>query len=48
VGLIFVAVGGGGRTRWRRALFAGGRGRVRAQAADLALSMLLEHLEHGR
>ena len=48
VGLVFVAVGGRGRTRWRRVLLKGGRGRVRAQAADLALSMLLEHLENGR
>jgi PncC family amidohydrolase len=48
VGLVFVAVSGGGRTRCRRAVFAGGRGRVRAQAADLALKMLLEHLENGR
>lgn len=48
VGLVFVAVCGGGRTRWRRALFAGGRDRVRAQAADLALIVLLEHLEDGR
>jgi PncC family amidohydrolase len=48
VGLVFVAVSGGGRTRCRQAVFAGGRARVRAHAADLALIMLLEHLEHGR
>jgi PncC family amidohydrolase len=48
VGLVFVAVSGRGRTRCRREIFAGSRSRVRAQAADLALMMLLEHLEHGR
>jgi len=45
VGLVFVAVCGFGRARSRRALFAGDRQRVRDQAADLALIMLLEHLE---
>ena len=48
VGLVFVAVSGRGRTLCRRALFAGGRARVRAQAADLALILLLEHLEDGQ
>jgi len=45
VGLVYVAVCGFGRTRCRRALFGGSRQRVRDQAADLALIMLLEHLE---
>ena len=45
VGLVYVAVCGFGRTRCRRSLFAGDRRRVRLQAADLALLMLLEHLE---
>jgi PncC family amidohydrolase len=45
VGLVYVAVCGFGRARCRRAVFAGDRQRVRAQAADLALLMLLEHLE---
>lgn len=45
VGLVYVAVSGFGRTRCRKALFAGDRRRVRDQAADLALNMLLEHLE---
>jgi len=44
VGLVYVAVSGFGRTRCRRALFGGSRRRVRDQAADLALIMLLEHL----
>ena len=48
VGLVFVAVCGFGRALSRRALFAGDRGRVRDQAADLALNMLLEHLEEVR
>jgi len=48
VGLVFVAVSGPARTRCRRALLAGDRDRVRAQAADLALILLLEHLEDGR
>lgn len=48
VGLVYVAVSGFGRTRWRGALFAGTRQRVRDQAADLALIMLLEHLEEER
>lgn len=48
VGLVFVAVSGRGRTLCRRALLAGGRARVRAQAADLALILLLEHLEDGQ
>lgn len=47
VGLVYVAVSGFGRSRCRRALFAGDRQRVRAQAAELALKMLLEHLEEG-
>ena len=45
VGLVYVAVCGFGRTRCRRALFGGGRQRVRVQAADLAFIMLLEHLK---
>lgn len=45
VGMVYVAVCGFGRTRCRNALFAGDRQRVRGQAADLALIMLLEHLE---
>ena len=45
VGLVYVAVCGSGRSCCRRALFAGARQRVRDQAADLALIMLLEHLE---
>jgi len=45
VGLVYVAVVGFGRARVRRAMFAGDRQRVRDQAADLALVMLLEHLE---
>lgn len=45
VGLVYVAVCGFGRTRCHRALFGGRRQRVRDQAADLALNMLLEHLE---
>ena len=45
VGLVYVAVCGFGRTRCRRARFGGARQRVRDQAADLALIMLLEHLE---
>lgn len=45
VGLVYVAVSGFGRVRCRRALFAGDRRGVRDQAADLALNMLLEHLE---
>jgi len=47
VGLVYVAVSGFGRTRCRPARFAGDRQRVRAQAADLALIMLLEHLEEA-
>jgi len=47
VGLVYVAVCGFGRTRCRGALFAGDRRRVRDQAADLALIMLLEHLEEA-
>ena len=45
VGLVYVAVCGFGRTRCRGTVFPGDRGRVRDQAADLALNMLLEHLE---
>lgn len=45
VGLVYVAVCGYGRTRSRRALFNGARQRVRDQAADLALIMLLKHLQ---
>jgi len=45
VGLVYVAACGFGRTRCRRACFAGDRQRVRDQAADLALILLLEHLE---
>lgn len=48
VGLVHVAVCGGGATRSRRAVLAGDRRRVRGQAAELALIMLLEHLEDGR
>jgi len=47
VGLVCVAVCGFGRTRMRQTLIPGGRQRVRAQAADLALFLLLEHLEEG-
>lgn len=47
VGLVFVAVCGFGRTLWRRACFPGDRRRVRHQAADLALILLLEHLGEG-
>jgi len=47
VGLVYVAVCGFGRTRCRRALFGGARQRVRDQAADLALIMLLEHLQEA-
>ena len=45
VGLVYVAVCGFGRNSCRRASFTGNRRRVRDQAADLALIMLLEHLE---
>ena len=45
VGLVYVAVCGFGRTRCRRACLAGDRQRVRDQAADLALVMLIEHLD---
>ena len=45
VGLVYVAVCGFGRMRCRRVLFAGDRRRVRARASELALIMLLEHLE---
>lgn len=45
VGLVYVAVSGFGRTRSRGVRFAGDRQRVREQASDLALIMLLEHLE---
>jgi PncC family amidohydrolase len=48
VGLVHVAVSGFGRTRCRSAYFTGGRRRVRRQAADLALILLLAHLEDGR
>ena len=48
VGLVFVAVSGFGRTRCRRFALAGDRRSVRAQASDLALIMLLQHLEDGR
>ena len=47
VGLVYVAVSGFGRTRWRRMRFAGDRKRVRDQAADLALNMLIAHLEEA-
>ena len=47
VGLVYVAVNGFGRSRCRRAVFAGDRQRIRGQAADLALILLLEHLEDG-
>ncbi len=45
VGLVYVAVSGFDRTRCRKALFAGDRRRIRDEASDLALKMLLEHLE---
>ena len=45
VGLVYVAVSGFGRVRCRRAFFSGDRRQVREQAADLALIVLLEHLE---
>lgn len=45
VGLVYVAVSGLGRTLCREGRFDGDRRRVRGQAADLALNMLLEHLE---
>ena len=45
VGLVYVAVCGFGRTRCRKARFAGSRRRVRDQTVDMALIMLLEHLE---
>jgi len=45
VGLVYVAVCGFGRTRCQRAQFEGARQRVRGQAADLALTLLLAHLE---
>ncbi len=48
VGLVYAAVSGRGRSAWRRAVFAGGRGRVRMQASDLALILLLEQLENGQ
>ncbi len=48
VGLVYVAVCGFGRNRCRRAVFTGDRRSVRDQAADLALILLLEHLEDGR
>jgi PncC family amidohydrolase len=47
VGLVYVCVNGFGRNRCRRAVFAGDRRGVRSQAADLALILLLEHLEDG-
>jgi len=47
VGLVYVAVNGFGRSRCRRFVFAGDRRQVRSQAADLALILLLEHLEDG-
>jgi len=48
VGMVFVAVSGLGRSRCRGAVFAGDRRGVRARASDLALNMLLQHLEDGR
>jgi PncC family amidohydrolase len=48
VGLVFVAVSGLGRTCCRCAVFVGDRHGVRARASDLALNMLLQHLEDGR
>jgi PncC family amidohydrolase len=48
LGLVFVAVSSRAGTSCRRAVFPGGRARVRSQAADLALNVLLEHLEDGR
>jgi PncC family amidohydrolase len=47
VGLVHVAVCGCGATRTRRTVFRGGRRRVREQAVELALIMLLEHLGDG-
>jgi PncC family amidohydrolase len=48
VGLVYVAVCGPGAMHCRRAVFRGDRRRVREQAAELALILLLEHLEDGR
>jgi PncC family amidohydrolase len=48
VGLVHLAVCGFGRTRRLRVVFEGDRRRVREQATDLALIMLLEHLEEVR
>lgn len=48
VGLVYVALSGFARTRGVRAVFDGGRRRVREQAADLALNLLLDHLEDGQ
>jgi PncC family amidohydrolase len=45
VGLVHLAVCGFGRSRRRRVVLPGDRRRVREQAVDLALIMLLEHLE---
>ncbi len=47
VGLVFAAVATARGTRVRRAVFGGGRARVRRQAASLALNLLLEHLGDG-
>lgn len=47
VGLVYVAVCGFGRASCRRFVFAGDRRRVRDQAVDLALIMLMEHLEEA-
>ena len=40
VGLVFIAIDGAAGTRVRRALFPGGRERVRHQATQVALEML--------
>jgi PncC family amidohydrolase len=47
-GLVFVALSAPGLTIVRRAVFGGSRQRVRWQAADLALNVLLSCLEDGR
>lgn len=48
VGLVHVALSSARRTAVARGVFAGGRARVRRSAADLALNLLLDHLEDGR
>lgn len=48
VGLVHAALSTPRGTVVARALFAGGRERVRRQAAALALNLLVDHLEHGQ